>query len=92
MKKYITLFFLVFGIHLTASANEINVYVWTEYIPDNIIEKFTEDTKSGVVKKNYKHTKKFLSVDTPENRFIKNVVSVTKNRLSDFHKKLIKLH
>ena len=44
MKKYITVFFLVFGIHLTASANEINVYVWSEYIPDSVIEKFTEET------------------------------------------------
>jgi len=46
MKKYITLFFLVFGIHFTApaSVSEINVYVWSEYIPDSIIEKFTEET------------------------------------------------
>ncbi len=61
-------------------------------ISNKQIENLIEDTKNGFIKKNYRHTKKFLSVDTPENRFIKKVVVITKNRLADFHKKLTELN
>lgn len=56
------------------------------------IENLIEDVQQGITNKSYRHTKKFLSLDTPENRFIKKIVFITKNRLTDFHKKLIELN
>ncbi len=73
-----------------------NKYIHAEKLKGKLsnrqIENFTEDIKKGFVKKNYLHTKKFLSLDTPENKFIKKIVSITKYRLADFHKKLIELN
>ncbi|MGE6440835.1 DUF2357 domain-containing protein [Psychrobacter sp. NPDC078409] len=51
-------------------------------------EKIKEDLDKGLHEQRYRVTKKQLSVDTPENRFIKMVVSTTKKRLADFEHKL----
>ncbi len=48
--------FLVLCIHalgLTASANSINVYNWSEYIPAEVLEKFTKETGIKVVYTTY---------------------------------------
>lgn len=57
-------------------------------IPARLGEKIKEDLDKGLHEKRYRITKKQLSVDTPENRFIKMVVSTTKKRLADFEHKL----
>lgn len=44
MKNYLILFFLVFGIEFTVFANELNVYIWSEYIPDHVLQKFIEES------------------------------------------------
>ncbi|QWE29901.1 DUF2357 domain-containing protein [Polynucleobacter sp. Adler-ghost] len=54
------------------------------------VELFRENIKQGFFNENYRHSKKYLSLDTPENRFIKKVVSTTKSRLTTFHEKLVK--
>jgi len=57
-------------------------------IPTRLGEKIKEDLDSGLHEQRYQVTKKQLSVDTPENRFIKMVVSTTKKRLANFEHKL----
>ncbi len=57
-------------------------------LPIKLGEKIKEDFESGRYEQRYKITKKQLSVDTPENQFIKMVVSSTKKRLADFEHKL----
>lgn len=57
-------------------------------IPARLGEKIKEDLDKGLREKRYRITKKQLSVDTPENRFIKMVVSTTKKRLANFEHKL----
>ncbi|MGO3465775.1 DUF2357 domain-containing protein [Psychrobacter sp.] len=57
-------------------------------IPARLGEKIKEDLDKGLREKRYQITKKQLSVDTPENRFIKMVVSTTKKRLANFEHKL----
>lgn len=51
-------------------------------------EKVREDLKSGYHSQRYPQEKKYLSVDTPENRFIKNVVHVCQRRLESLYQKL----
>ena len=53
-----------------------------------MVEKVKQDFAQGRYQKRYQQTRKQLSVDTPENRFIKMVVKTTKNRLDEFHSKL----
>ena len=57
-------------------------------IPARLGEKIKEDLDKGLHEQRYQATKKQLSVDTPENRFIKMVVSTTKKRLANFEHKL----
>lgn len=57
-------------------------------IPARLGAKIKEDLANGLHEQRYQVTKKQLSVDTPENRFIKMVVSTTKKRLADFEHKL----
>ena len=57
-------------------------------IPNRLAEKVREDCKNGRLDRRYRVEKKILSVDTPENRFIKMVVQVSKRRLNHFHQKL----
>lgn len=52
------------------------------------MELLVENKKQGYLNRNYEFNKKYLSLDTPENRFIKKIVGITKKRLSDFHRKL----
>lgn len=59
-------------------------------IPARLGAKIKEDFASGLYQQHYKVTKKQLSVDTPENRFVKMVVSTTRRRLADFEHKLEK--
>ena len=44
MKKYFILFCFILGNHFCASANQLNVYTWSEYLPEHIVEKFTKET------------------------------------------------
>ncbi|ACV27117.1 DUF2357 domain-containing protein [Kangiella koreensis] len=53
-----------------------------------IVEQIKQDHAQGLYQKRYQQNRKQLSVDTPENRFIKMVVKTTKNRLDDFYSKL----
>ncbi|WAT00546.1 restriction endonuclease-like protein [Rouxiella chamberiensis] len=53
-----------------------------------LTERIREDIRGGQKDKSYYTEKKFLSVDTPENRFIKMVVQHSKASLEDFHHKL----
>lgn len=57
-------------------------------IPKRVGHKIREDFANGRQDKPYQVTKKQLSVDTPENRFIKMVVATSKRRLADFENKL----
>lgn len=57
-------------------------------LPARLGAKIKEDFASGLYEQRYQVTKKQLSVDTPENRFIKMVVATSKKRLSDFEHKL----
>ena len=50
--------------------------------------KIKEDFANGLHQQHYSINKKRLSVDTPENQFIKMVVSTTKKRLANFEHKL----
>lgn len=53
-----------------------------------MVEQIKQDHKQGLYQKRYQQNRKQLSVDTPENRFIKMVVKTTKNRLEEFYSKL----
>ncbi|PYE39807.1 DUF2357 domain-containing protein [Psychrobacter fozii] len=57
-------------------------------VPARLGAKIKEDFANGLHEQRYQVTKKQLSVDTPENRFIKMVVSTAKKRLADFEYKL----
>ncbi len=57
-------------------------------LPARLGAKIKEDFANGLYEQHYQVTKKQLSVDTPENRFIKMVVSTSKKRLADFEHKL----
>lgn len=52
-------------------------------------ERVKEDIESGQFDKRYRVEKKHLSVDTPENRFIKMVLNHSKNCLANFHNQLM---
>ncbi|WP_369789268.1 DUF2357 domain-containing protein [Rouxiella sp. WC2420] len=51
-------------------------------------ERVQEDIRGGKLYKRYRVEKKHLSVDTPENRFIKMVVKHSKDCLAGFHNQL----
>lgn len=57
-------------------------------IPHRLAEKVREDLQNGRMDRRYQIEKKFLSVDTPENRFVKMVVNTCQARLSALHQKL----
>ncbi|MGP4789155.1 DUF2357 domain-containing protein [Psychrobacter sp. 1Y11] len=57
-------------------------------LPARLGAKIKEDFANGNYNHRYPVTKKQLSVDTPENRFIKMVVSTSKKRLANFEHKL----
>ncbi|MCL6388047.1 DUF2357 domain-containing protein [Pectobacterium carotovorum subsp. carotovorum] len=59
-------------------------------LPYRLAENVINDLKNGRSDKRYRVEKKHLSVDTPENRFIKMVVTQCKNRLAEFERKLRK--
>ena len=48
MKKYLILFCVFFWTNSSVLANELNLYIWSEYLPENIIEKFTKETSIKV--------------------------------------------
>ena len=58
--------------------------------PYRLAEKVKEDLASGLQDKRYRVEKKRLSIDTPENRFIKMVVSHSKKTLAEIEGKLRK--
>jgi len=57
-------------------------------IPYKLSMKIKEDIANGQTDKRYRVEKKKLSVDTPENQFIKMVVKHSKQRLEEFEQKL----
>lgn len=57
-------------------------------LPHKLAEQVKQDFANGQYDKSYRVVKKQLSVDTPENRFIKMVVRYCKRQLSDFEAKL----
>ena len=54
-----------------------------------LAERVIQDINQGSLDKRYRQSKKKLSVDTPENQFIKMVVDTMKVCLADFHQKLL---
>ena len=60
-------------------------------IPNKLAELVSHNIKHGLFDKRYHQSKKQLSLDTPENRFIKMVVDTTIQRLTDFHRMLLKI-
>ncbi len=59
-------------------------------LPHKLAEKVKQDFANGQYDKRYAVEKKQLSVDTPENRFIKMAVSKSKRQLAEFEQKLRK--
>src|SRR5690606_35776491 len=59
-------------------------------ISHKLVEKIKQDFAQGLYQKRYQQNRKKLSVDTPENRFIKKVVKISKDRLEKFHSTLLK--
>lgn len=57
-------------------------------LPRKLAERVKQDFSSGQYDKRYRVNKKRLSVDTPENRFIKMAVSQSKRKLANFENKL----
>ena len=57
-------------------------------LPHNLAERIKQDFATGQYDKRYKIYKKQLSVDTPENRFIKMAVTRSKRQLAEFEQKL----
>ncbi|MCR9855229.1 restriction endonuclease-like protein [Vibrio parahaemolyticus] len=57
-------------------------------LPNKLAEKVKQDFANGQYDKRYAVEKKQLSVDTPENRFIKMAVSKSKRQLAEFEQKL----
>lgn len=57
-------------------------------LPHKLIEQVKQDFTNGHYDKRYAVEKKQLSVDTPENRFIKMAVSNSKRQLAKFEQKL----
>lgn len=57
-------------------------------LPQRLSEKVKEDIKSKQLAKRYKVEKRQLSVNTPENRFIKMVVTNSKKCIAKFENKL----
>lgn len=46
MRKYLFLILLVLSlaVNVKALAEELNVYIWSEYLPESVIERFTKET------------------------------------------------
>lgn len=57
-------------------------------LPHKLAEHVKQDFANGQLDKRYAVEKKQLSVDTPENRFIKMAVSKSKRQLAEFEQKL----
>ncbi|MDF1622057.1 MAG: restriction endonuclease-like protein [Pseudohongiella nitratireducens] len=57
-------------------------------LPHKLAEQVKQDFANGQYDKRYAVKKKQLSVDTPENRFIKMAVSKSKRQLAEFEQKL----
>lgn len=57
-------------------------------LPRKLAEKVKQDFVNGQYEKRYRVEKKKLSVDTPENRFIKMTVNQSKHQLANFEAKL----
>lgn len=57
-------------------------------LPHKLAEQVKQDFANGQYDKRYKVEKKQLSVDTPENRFIKMAVSRSKRQLAEFEQTL----
>lgn len=57
-------------------------------LSNRLSEKVQEDVKNRLYDRHYKQKKKYLNVDTPENRFIKMVVTQCKRQLERISKQL----
>jgi predicted component of viral defense system (DUF524 family) len=59
-------------------------------VPNKLAERVWQDLASGRYEKRYRLEKKHLSLDTPENRFVKMTVIHCKRQLAEFESKLRK--
>lgn len=57
-------------------------------LPHQLVQQLKQDFANGQYDKRYRVDKKRLSVDTPENRFIKMAVHQSKKKLAEFESKL----
>lgn len=71
-------------IHLLKKADRVHGKVHHK-----LSEKISIDLQAGVTHKRYAVKLKKLSVDTPENRFVRMAVETTAKRLGDFYQKLL---
>lgn len=73
---------------LQPTAVNIKAAKLTGRLPHKLGEKVKQDFANGQYDQRYRVDKKNLSVDTPENRFIKMAVTQCKRQLSEFEAKL----
>ncbi|WP_311948340.1 DUF2357 domain-containing protein [Halomonas piscis] len=59
-------------------------------LPQKLAERAREDLASGRIDKRYRVERRRLSVNTPENRFIRSIVLLSQQRLYDFERRLKK--
>lgn len=87
-----------YGLRVIASAphnklQDINLFKKADRVHGKMHHKLTEkisiDLQAGLTHKRYAVKLKKLSVDTPENRFIRMAVDTTAKRLGDFYQKLL---
>ncbi|EOX3461577.1 DUF2357 domain-containing protein [Vibrio cholerae] len=74
--------------HLQPTVANIKAAKLKGRLPHKLAEKVKQDFANGQYDKRYAVEKKQLSVDTPENRFIKMAVSKSKRQLAEFEQKL----
>lgn len=73
---------------LQASVAHIKVAQLKGRLPHKLVQQVKQDFANGQRDKRYSVEKKKLSVDTPENRFIKMAVSQSKRQLAEFEAQL----
>lgn len=73
---------------LQPNTNYIKSHKLKGRLSSKLETQLAQDRANGLWHKSYRLDKKILSVDTPENRFIKMVVKNTKKQLAEFENKL----
>ncbi|CAM3955265.1 hypothetical protein VA7868_04532 [Vibrio aerogenes CECT 7868] len=77
---------------LRSSKNFLKADQYKGKVPERVAEKVREDLQHHYTGRRHRVEQKYLSFDTPENRFIKQVVYECKTRLELFHKELVKMN